>query len=194
MGSEPRLATVPIGGGAASAIEPDHSRRRWQIVALVAMAALAHIGWEHFNGGIQAHHLFQHADMPAMSNAWGAVLLPALAWFLSGRFLKRAVDARSARNIGIGFAAALLAGLALMASFLSGMESASFYILLGAILSGLVVRVYRGEYILGFVLGMTFAVGPVIATLAALFIAGISTIAHLLVWPAAKWVVEKLRR
>ena len=194
MGSESRLATFSVGGGEAPAIEPDHPRRRWQIVALVAMAALGHIGWEHFNGGIQAHHLFQRADMPAISNAWGVVLLPALAWFLSGRFLKRAVDAHSARNIGIGFAAALLVGVALMASFLSGLESASFYLLLGAILSGFVVRVYRGEYILGFVLGMTVAVGPVIATLAALFIAGISAIAHRVLWPAVIWVVGRVRR
>lgn len=172
----------------------DHSQIRWQIVGLVAVAALAQLAWEHFNGGIQAHHLFQRADMPAISNAWGAVFLPTLAWFLSGRFLKRAVDARSARNIGIGFVAALLVGLALMAAFLSGLESASFYILLGAILSGLVVRVYRGEYILGFVLGMTVAVGPIIATLAALFIASVSAIAHLIVWPAVAWVVRRLRR
>ena len=77
MGSESRSATFPASGGEVPTIEPDHSRLRLQIVGLVAMGALAHIGWEYFNGGIHAHHLFQRADMPAMSNAWGAVLLPA---------------------------------------------------------------------------------------------------------------------
>ena len=58
------------------------TRARRTITVLVALAELGHLAWEHFHGGVVSHHLLNRADLPAISNAWGAVFLPALAWFL----------------------------------------------------------------------------------------------------------------
>jgi hypothetical protein len=43
--------------------------------------------------------------------------------------------------------------------------------------------VYRAEYIFGFVLGMTFVLGSVLPTIAALLGASISAIAHFVIRP-----------
>ena len=183
--------TMRTGSPAGHAYEADvgittpaqTARARVRITAIVAVAELAHLGWEHLHGGIASHHLFNRADLPAISNAWGAVFLPALAWFLAGIVLRRAVDRRAARGIGIAFFGALAAGVTLSATFLGGHESAASAIFLGIGLSGLVLRVYRGEYVLGFVLGMTFAIGAMLPTLVASCIAALSAVVHLVLRP-----------
>ena len=65
------------------------SRARGTITVLVALAELAHLAWEHLHGGVASHHLLNRADLPAISNAWGALFLPALAWVLSGPVIRR---------------------------------------------------------------------------------------------------------
>jgi hypothetical protein len=49
----------------------------WLPIAALLFAA-AHLGFEHFNGGVQSHHLLQRADMPSISNWLGLGLLPLL--------------------------------------------------------------------------------------------------------------------
>ena len=169
------------------------SRIRWYIVALVALAELGHLTWEYSHGGVLSHHLLNQADLPAISNAWGAVFLPALAWFLSGRFLKRATAPPAVKSIAAAFLASLLVGVALSAAFTNGFDDASSYIFLGILLFGLVLPVYRGEYVLGFVLGMSFTFGAMLPTFAAAFIAVVSAISHYLVRPAFGWLAAKAR-
>ena len=62
---------------------------RLYLIQSITLAELAHLTWEHFHGGIRSHEFLNSADMPAISNAWGALLLPALAWFLSAFIQKR---------------------------------------------------------------------------------------------------------
>jgi hypothetical protein len=57
----------------------------------ILLAELACLAWEHFHGGVKSHHLFHRSDLPAISNWWGALVLPGLAWFLLGRILSRTV-------------------------------------------------------------------------------------------------------
>ncbi len=168
-------------------------RTRWYITSLVALAEFGHLAWEHFHGGVLSHHLLNRADLPAISNMWGAIFLPALAWFLSRRFLKRAASPRATRTIAASLFGSLLIGLTLAAAFTNGLADASSHIFLGILLTGLVLPVYRGEYVLGFVLGMTFTFGAMLPTLAAAFVATVSAIAHYLVWPALGWFVAKAR-
>ena len=51
--------------------------RVWLTVT-VTLAESAHLAWEHFNGGVASHHFLNRADLPAISNAWGLLLLPTL--------------------------------------------------------------------------------------------------------------------
>ncbi|MDE1960025.1 MAG: hypothetical protein KGH80_00360, partial [Xanthomonadaceae bacterium] len=166
---------------------------RWGITALITVFELAHLAWEHFHGGIRHHHILDRADLPAISNAWGVVLLPILAWVLSGRFLQRAAASGTTGSVGFILCCSILVGVALSAAFVNGYDAATSYIFLGCILSGFVLPVYRGEYVLGFVLGMTFTFGAVLPTLVALFVFAISLSAHRLVYPALAWALTKVR-
>ena len=38
--------------------------------------ALAHIGFEHFNGGVKTHHFLARADLPGFSNWLALIVLP----------------------------------------------------------------------------------------------------------------------
>nr|WP_316643629.1 hypothetical protein [uncultured Roseateles sp.] len=163
------------------------------ITALVALAELSHLAWQVFHGGIQRHHLLNQADLPAISNAWGALFLPLLAWFLAGRLLKRATTAQAAKNTAAAAFGALVAGIALSLAFVSGNADAPAYVLLGILLLGLVVPSYRSEYVLGFVLGMSITFGPILPALVVSFIAALSATAHHLVRPAFGWALARVR-
>jgi len=45
--------------------------------------------WQFYHDGVPSHHLLHRTDLPAISNWWGALLLPALSWFLIGQIQKR---------------------------------------------------------------------------------------------------------
>ncbi|MBT9500397.1 MAG: hypothetical protein IV092_04080 [Burkholderiaceae bacterium] len=168
-------------------------KARWLITALVALAELGHLAWQVFHGGIQRHHLLNQADLPAISNAWGAVFLPLLAWFLAGRLLRRATGPQAAKGLALAALGALVAGIALSLAFVSGNADAPAYILLGIILVGLVLPTYRSEYVLGFVLGMAVTFGPILPALVVSFIAAVSAMVHYLLRPAFGWALARVR-
>jgi hypothetical protein len=159
------------------------SRRRLGITALVLAAVLAHLAWEHFDGGIARHHLLARSDLPAVSNAWGALLLPALTWFLVGRTQRRLAlqppGSRSGVGAAAGFAAALAYGLLLSWSYTHGLEALSSALFLGAFALAVLLRIYRAECVLGFVLAMSYTFGGVLPILIATVIASVSALVHL---------------
>ncbi len=167
-------------------------RLRLYSTAVVALAELAHLAWEHFNGGVHSHHILNRSDLPAISNGWGALLLPALTWFLSGRIQRRVAlhpggtEAASQLPAGViaGFIGSLLFGVLLAGSFTSGNETITSYLFLGMFLLALLLPVYRAECVLGFVLGMTFTFGAVLPTIVGSIIAAVSAVIHLYVRPA----------
>ena len=126
---------------------------RLYLVESIALAELAHLAWEHFHGGIRNHYFLNSADMPAISNAWGALLLPALAWFLLAFIQKRIALNSGAKNspqklptsIVVGFLGALLFGILLSASFTHGHETVTEYLFMGVLLLALLLPVYRAE-------------------------------------------------
>ena len=140
--------------------------------------------------------------MPAISNAWGALLLPALAWFLSTFIQKRIALNSGAKNssqklptsIVVGFLGALLFGILLSASFTHGHETVTEYVFMGMLLLTLLLPVYRAEYVLGFVLGMTFTFGAILPTVVASVIAAFSALVHLCVRPVFVGRWNRLRR
>ena len=166
---------------------------RWRVyfTALVMLAELAHLAWEHFHGGVRSHHILNRADLPAISNAWGALLLPVLTWFLSGFVQKRIAfhaDGEEAASklpviVVAGFVGSLLFGVLLAGSFANGYETVTGYLFQGLILLALLLPFYRAECVLGFVLGMTFTFGAVLPTVVGSVIAALSAAVHLVVYP-----------
>jgi hypothetical protein len=176
-------------------------RLRVYLTALVVVAEMAHLMWEHVHGGIQNHHFLNRADMPASSNAWGLLLLPMLSWLLSGFALKRArVDAATGKSLRlpvsliVGFFAALVFGALLAASFTLGYHYVSSAMFQGLLVLALVFPLYRGECVLGFILGLTFIFGAVLPTIIASVVATLSALAHLVVYPLVVRLWTWLRR
>lgn len=183
-------------------IRPNPSRMRLYFVALVMLGELTHLAWEHFNGGVLSHHVLDRADLPAISNWWGLVLLPALAWFLTGLVRKRATrhshdkafSSRVAVYIAAGFVGSLLLGVALSVAFTNDYHAAASYLFFGAIVLALFLPVHRAECVLGFVLGMTFTFGAVLPLVIGSLIAALSAFFTFYVHPALAWIANSIKR
>lgn len=180
----------------------NHSTLRLALTAVVLLAELAHLAWQHFNGGVVSHHILDRADLPAISNWWGAVLLPALTWFLTGRIGRRiashAGDAggttRVPGGIVAGFVAALAFGVVLSIAFSFDYASVSSAMFFGVLVLAMFLPLYRAECVLGFVLGMAFTFGAVLPTVIAALIAAIAAFFALCVHPALGWIVTRSKR
>ena len=151
---------------------------RLLLTALALVFELAHLGWEYTHGGVLAHHLLNRADLPAISNWWGILLIPALTWFLVGRIQRRLAQRGASTPAAIaGFLASLAYGATLALAFIMGQELVT-YLFLGLFVVALLAPAYRAEYVLGFVLGMTFTFGAVLPTIIACVIATFSRLTH----------------
>ena len=165
-------------------------------IALVIFAVI-HLGLEIQNGGVVSHHLLAREDMPAISNWWGLLLLPALAWFLypfmSGSHVS--MTKHPAGRLGLSRAAQhRLAGTIVYV----GMLGAAFEIgneqipavLMGVLFPlGIVIPLYRAELILGMVIGMTFTFGAIIPT----FVTGVIALASYLTHTIARFIFLKMK-
>ena len=176
--------------------DPKLHRLPWYVVAFAIVFAAALLAWEYTHGGVPRHHFLDRADMPTVSNWWMLAVLPVLAWLASRSVLRRApIDPKALAKAAAAVLGAALIGVALSIAFVmaDGQGAASSYIFFAAILSGLVLPIYRAEYIFGFVLGMAFTFGAVLPTLFALFIAAISAIFHRLIRPVSAWAIRRAR-
>ncbi|MGO1003486.1 hypothetical protein [Lysobacter sp. CA196] len=140
-----------------------------------AFAALAfaglHLGFEYFDGGVRSHHLLNRADLPAISNWFGLLILPVLGWALGVR-LRNRTSAR--KNIGIGLIVALLYGAAMAGSYELGATDITKTLFFGLPVVAIAAPIYRAECMLGFVAGMTFTFGAILPCLFAVLFASLS--------------------
>jgi hypothetical protein len=171
------------------------------MTAVAAAGVLAVLAWEHFHGGVVSHHFLARADMPAISNGWGVLLIPALTWFLVGRIQKRIAradgDASAPRypaSVVVGFAGAMLFGVLLSTFFTLGNESATGIMAQSIILIALFVPIYRAEYVLGLVFGMTFTFGAILPTMFAGVVALIGAVLYCIVREGVVRVGSRLMR
>jgi len=155
-----------------------HPDRYPVLIPLIALAFTAvHLILEHFTGGVLSHHLFNNPDLPAISNWLELITLPVLGVVLGQRVR---THPSSKRRAGIpvpvltALLGAILYGAVLAASFSLGAETITSAAFLGLIVCGFVLPVYRVEYILGFVAGMTFTIGGILPLLFALVVAAVS--------------------
>lgn len=178
-----------------SAMQVNNDRRlTLALAALGAAAALVFIAWEYLHGGVKSHHLLNHADLPAISNWWGLLMLPLLGatagWSIARQRPRTSSAVSRALIAAVG---ALVVGVALSVAFTTGHEYAASIIFLGLVLTGLVLPVYRAEYLFGFVLGMAFTFGAVLPTLVGLVAALLSAATHLLTYPLILKAYRRVR-
>lgn len=153
---------------------PTPSTSRLTLAALALLAEALHLGWEALHGGIVSHHLMQSADMPGMSNAWGLLILPALAAWAAGRLPRPGAAPRDWLPVAFGFALPLLLGAALSQAFQMKLQALTEALFFGLLLLALLLPAHRPQSLLGFVLGMSWTFGAVIPTLIGGVIAGLS--------------------
>jgi hypothetical protein len=157
------------------------NRTRILFTLAVAVYEAVHLGWEHLHGGVVSHHILQRPDLPAISNGWGILLLPVLAWFLIGRMQARdntqSTDLPS-RAMALRFLAALAYGAALATAFTLGHETVTSTLFFTLFALAVVFPLFRAESVLGFVIGMTFVFGAVLPTVIAGIFAAISGVLH----------------
>lgn len=181
---------------ASAAGERDGRHARLLVLApwLGAAVAIVQLAWEASHGGIVSHHLLARADLPAVSNLWGLATLPALGW-LAAYFVRRrsASSEPAVRRVVAAFVCALILGGSLAAAFSLGLEDISGGLFVAAMLAGLVAPTYRAEYLFGFVIGMTWVVGPVLPVIAGTLAATVSVLAHFVLRSAVLALYRRLR-
>jgi hypothetical protein len=147
-------------------------RTKATLAIAVAMALL--LGWQHLHGGVPAHHLLADPTLPVLSNWWGLLTLPLLAWFLLGRIERRRKAApRAAHGDTAAFMGALVFGAVLPLLFTAGRHEATGTMAQSVFVIALLYPVHRAACVLGFVIGMTWTFGAVLPMIAAgVFAAG----------------------
>lgn len=173
---------------------------RLYFTAIVTVAIFMLLFWNYFHEGVPSHHILNDKKLPEISNWWGGFLLPFLSWFLFYTLKKRVVVIddesqniqRFPANIIFAFISALIVGILLSVFFTLGYENFPAYILLIILVSGLFFPVYRAEYFLGFVIGMTFTFGPVLPAGIGFILALIGAFLYLGIRPVILYVVSRL--
>ena len=141
------------------------SRLRWPLTLAVALCYTSLLVWQQLHAGVPGHSFLAREDMPAISNWWGTLVLPALT-FLTAERLRARLE-KGGRDPGVGahhtgahlgvaaaaFGGALLFGAALAVSFATGHANISALLFQSLLVIGLLLPIYRAEYVLGFVLG-----------------------------------------
>ena len=156
--------------------------------------------WTHHHGGVPSHHILADKDLPEISNWWGGLLLPILTFFLLYRIKKRVLinkdqklqKANIPAYVMYGFLTALVYGILLSVFFTLNYPDISGYMFIGIFILALFFPIYRAEYVLGFVIGMTYTFGGVLPTGIGFILALIGAFLYLCIRPLIVYVGSKL--
>ncbi len=160
LAHEPFIKTHITG---AQQMQHNLTTTSWACLAGSLLFVLVQLGWQWAHGGIEAHHLFADPKQPALSNAWGLLLMPLLGAGTAWR-LRRSSQVRP---VLLALAGSLMYGALLSVLFLSGLESLLLPALGVLFVLALWLPLYRAEYVLGFVAGFSLAIGNVLPLLPA---------------------------
>jgi len=169
----------------------DFVRLRIIGTAIVSALIFSLLLWTHFHGGVPSHHILNQKNLPEISNWWGGILLPVLAWILLGKIGVRMQkqDSSSGQYKSLAaiiirlFIIGLLLGIILAVSFTNDYKLFLDNVLFILLILSLLVPIYYSEFILGFVVGMTYTFGALLPTAFVLIMAGIGFLIHRFVRP-----------
>ncbi len=165
------------------------------ITTMVTIVIFGLLFWQHLHGGVPSHHILQRADLPEISNWWGGLLLPVLTWLALGRIEKRlnkqALSTQKTDNQNIKilgrFFLGITLGLLIAVSFTNDyqlfLDNVPFVLLLLSFL----VPIYYSEFMLGFILGMSYTFGAFLPTVFILIFAGMGYLIFRFI-PRFKWI------
>ena len=170
------------------------------IVGVVTFLIFSFLIWEHFHGGVTSHHLLHQQDLPSISNWWSGILLPILTWFLLSRIEKRLdknISQTKQTNNAVStvfwlFITGLVFGILLSTSFTNEYKPFLDNVLYVIIILSFIIPVYYSEFILGFILGMTYTFGAVIPTVFILTVAVIGLVVYRIIRPIVLSLTTRL--
>lgn len=170
------------------------------ITGIVTVVVLSFLFWEHFHDGVASHHILQQQNLPAISNWWNGLLLPTLTWFLVGRTEKRIgkqssqgkqknILQRQALRL---FVTGISLGVLIAASFVNGYSAFLDNVPYIILVLSLIIPIYYSEFILGFILGMTYTFGAILPTAFILILAAIGILTYRFVRPVIMLLTRKM--
>lgn len=161
---------------------------------IVTIGIWSLLAWNHFHGGVPAHHILNRDNLPEISNWWGGLILPALTFFLVQRIQKRLIHNKSTSSTSIcyGFFFALLFGVLLSLFYTIGHSNISSSMMKGLFLLMLFFPVYRAECLLGFVIGMTYTFGAVLPTITGCILVLTGAVIYLYVRTGIIFIIKKI--
>jgi len=131
---------------------------------IVTLIILAHLLWDHFNGGVPSHYLLHDPTMPSFSNWLGLLIVPALT-YLCIHWIQKNKTSANAETIAYGFFGALVFGLFSSVLWEFDQEAILQYSILLPVVLALFIPMHRAEIVLGFILGMYYTFGGVLPIL-----------------------------
>ena len=158
-------------------------RSQYILTSLITLMILSLLAWQYTHEGVPSHYLFQRADLPELSNWWGALVLPLLTWVLVGSMNTKLLNAnnraeKEKAKMVVGFIAAVIYGVLLTVAFFQGYQEIASILFPGILAIAIFVPVFREEYLLGFILAMSFGFGAVLPLIFTTLIATASAIIY----------------
>ncbi len=168
---------------------PNRSRALLSIA--VALTVWSLLVWQQLHDGVPSHSFMARDDMPSISNWWGGLTLPLLTWLALGNTQSRIAKGRtSAKAALMGAVGAVVFGAVLATAFSLGYsEIPNVQVQLIPLLA-LAFPIYRAEYILGFVLAMSYTFGGVLP----LVIATVFALGGAVLYLAPRWMIRRFAR
>jgi hypothetical protein len=130
------------------------------VVAIISISIWVLLLWQYFHEGIPSHSFLARKDMPSISNAWGAIVLPLIAYLTMNQVEKRGTYLPSV----LSFVGALAYSATIAYCFTHRISHISSFMFQALFFWALVLPLYRLEFLLGFTMGLTLTIGAVLPT------------------------------
>jgi hypothetical protein len=132
---------------------------------VITLTILALLFWDYFHDGVPGHNLLKRKDLPKISNWWGAISLP-LATYISLKRIEKRINFNAdfsnqsfIKQHLLPFLIALLYGIFIVIFSSTGNSQISYSMFLILFAVALFIPIYKSEYFLGFILGLSYTFG-----------------------------------
>jgi hypothetical protein len=171
-------------------------KKRILFTGIVTLLVWVNLIWDYLHNGVPSHHILQREDLPGISNWWGGIAVPLITWLLLVLIVKRANSNKTSatnklNNAIYGFLGALLFGIILSFLFTVG-SNIQGYMMIGVILVSFFIPLYKAEFLLGFIIGLTYTFGGILPIGIGILLTIIFTIAYKFVRTALLYLVSKI--
>ena len=127
--------------------------------------------------------------MPAISNWWGALVLPLLTWFLVG-WIEKHEQSIFSKSVLAGLIGSAVYGAFLTLAFYNGLNQLASLMGPGLLILALFIPIYRAEYVLGFILSLTVGFGAILPTIFTVVIAPLAYLLYRYIRPIPRALVS----